>query len=100
MARDRLRQLLVFANCRRKSGACECDALAIDSGVNDHAGAVQNRSVQELGIEHTSGLEPIRPVLSVVEMQQWKLQHVGRLADAIRPRKQLGTADREQLLGA
>src|SRR4051812_33958438 len=65
---------------RRKRGAGECDALAVDSGIYDHAGAVQDRSVREFGINHAGGLEPFRPVLSVIKMQQRKFQHVGRLA--------------------
>ena len=80
-----------------KRGAGERDALAVDSRVYDHAGAVQDRSVGEFGIDHASGLEPFRPVLSVIKMQQRKFQHIGRLAH---PLVKFRTADREQLLGA
>ena len=45
-------------------------------------------------------LQPLRPVLAVVEMQQRKFQHVRRLGEPIAPGEQLGAADREQLLGA
>ncbi len=51
----------------------------------------------EFGIDHTSGLEPFRPVLSVIKMEQRKFQHIGGLAH---PLVKFGTANHEQFLGA
>src|SRR5262249_36037628 len=53
-----------------------------------------------LGSRHTGGLKPFRPILSIVEMQQGELQDIGQLAQAVTSRKEFGTADRKQLLGA
>jgi len=63
-----------------RASATPCPSTAASITI---AGAVQHRTVRGIGIHNTCRFEPLRPVLPVVEMQQRKLQHVGRLADAV-----------------
>ena len=80
-------------------GAGEGYALPVYGGVNDHAGPVQDGSVQMTGTIHSGRLEPSGPGIAIVEMQQRKLQHVRRLGDAVAPCQQFRAAHCKQVLG-
>ena len=52
------------------------EAGRVDRGVDHHAGPVEDRSVQDVGVRHAGGLEPPAPVAPAVEMQQGQPQEV------------------------
>ncbi len=84
----------------RERRAGERDTLAVDRGVDRHAGAVQDGSVRDLCIGDARRLQPARPVRPAVDVDQRKLENIGRLAQPSSPGQQLWTAHREQLLRA
>lgn len=71
--------------------------MSVDRGIDQHARAVQNRAVNGPGMGDAGVLEPCRPRLAVVEVQQRKLEHVRRPRELCR---ELGTAHRKQVFGA
>jgi len=72
--------------------------LAIDCGIDQHACAIQHRSVLQLGVVDAGQVQPLRPILARIEMQQRNLQQVRPLRLAAVPSKQSRAADREELL--
>ena len=80
---------------RRKRGASERYSLAVDRGIDNHAGAVQHRPLGRLCVRNAGNLEPPRPRLAIVEVEQGKLQDIRRPDQTVTPRKELGTTDNE-----
>src|SRR5215472_9581137 len=85
----------------RKSGAGERDPLAVDCGIDQHAGPVQDRTRQLLRRHHPGKSEPPLPSLALIlEPYEWPFQHVGGPLQAIAAGEQLRAADRKNLLRA
>ena len=83
--------------CER--AARERNALAVDGGIDQHAGAIHDRAVRQIGTVDAGRVEPPPPVLAPIEMQEGKFQDVARLMQA-GLFHQLGAAHRKQLLAA
>src|ERR1700720_1011836 len=54
---------------RSESGTGKCDPLTVDSGIDQHAGVIEDRAVQEAFSRCARHLQPSRPVSPVVQMQ-------------------------------
>ena len=67
-------QALVDEIPGRQRGARERDAMAVDGGVDQHAGAINYRAVKSVSIGDTRGFEPGGPRASIVEMQERQLE--------------------------
>ena len=65
--------------CRQR-GARERNALTVDSGIDGHAHAIEHGTMRELSAADPGRLQPFRPILSVIDMDQGELEHIGRLA--------------------
>jgi hypothetical protein len=74
--------------------------LAVDGGVDQHAGMAEDRPVQHTLASSSRRLQPSRPVAPVIQVKQRKLEHILRLADAVAAGHEARAADRKQLLGA
>ena len=79
--------------------SCECNSLAIDGGIDQHACAIERRTTGHFEIGNAGSIKPLRPGLPIVEMQQWKFQQVRRFYNAVTPGGELGAADWKKLLG-
>ena len=83
----------------RERRASECNTLAVDRRVDEHAGTVENWSGPGLS-DDPSRLEPSIPVRPVIEPQEWKFQQIGSAHYPVAAAGKPGAAHRKQPLGA
>jgi len=77
-----------------KRGAGQRYSLTVDGCIDNHAGAIEHRPLRGVGILNSRDLEPFRPCLAVVEVEQRKFQDIRRLGQAVAACHELGTAHR------
>jgi hypothetical protein len=71
--------------------------LAVDGGVDQHAGAIEHHPVQRIAIGESRRLEPSGPGAAIIKVQERQLEHVFRPLQSGAERR---AAHREQLFAA
>src|SRR5207302_2932681 len=55
---------------------CKRNTLSVNCGVNDHASAVQHRSMDDVGFIEARALQPVCPIGSAIQVYQRKLENI------------------------
>ncbi len=59
-------------------------------GINHHARLVEDRAARQVGVVDTGGIEPLGPMLTMVEMQERMMGQVRRSAQGMPAAQELG----------
>ena len=79
--------------CRARLAATPCPSTAAST---QHAlRAVQGKAVRRVDVDDPGRIEPLRPSLAVVQVQQWRLEQVRRFGQAVAAHHQFRTANRK-----
>jgi hypothetical protein len=74
--------------------------LAADSGVERHAGLIEDRPTGHVDILDAGCREPLRPVVGVVDVQERVSREVCGLVKRVVANEKLGAADKHEFFGA